>query len=272
MAAIGAVKVGILTWKIIINLKLFLGVEKYLLAKDRSRIYHHLLLIGNPVMSKTDLTRVSNIFRFHGLRDKAIERLVADKLLIVGEWFASRSSNGTITLHERYKKGYPEDNPEDKSRFSRLLAAYGIDHEAYHCSFNERKPFQKLNDQYIPRKLTNKNISSKNWCFSSILAEFISKSTYLRSRIELNEDRITIGQAFLTNKASNNGRFSFGLYKRIKYTVIFYLDPDKSEQIKQHKKRKPNNRHLRSKRLADEVKNIIDSLPSSRRRLPKSVD
>ena len=179
---------------------------------------------------------MSNTYTFHDLRGKAIEKLVAHKLLMVGEWFASRSSNGTITLHEGYIKGYPEDSQEDKSRFCRLLAAHGINHEAYHCSFNEEKPFQKLNDQYIPRKLTNKNISFKSWCFSSILAKFIAKSTYLRSRIELDKDAIIIDQAFLTNKASNNGRFSFALYKRIKYAVIFYLDPDKSEQIKQHKK------------------------------------
>ncbi|CAF5029532.1 unnamed protein product [Rotaria sp. Silwood1] len=68
-------------------------LEQYLAAKDRSRIYHHLLLIGNPVMCKTDLTRkLSNAYTFPGLRDKAIENLITDKLLIVGAWFSLCSS------------------------------------------------------------------------------------------------------------------------------------------------------------------------------------
>ena len=65
---------------------------------------------------------MSNTYTFHGLRDKAIEKLTANKLLIVGKWFASNNSNGTITLHAGYIKGYPEDNQEDKFRVSRLLA------------------------------------------------------------------------------------------------------------------------------------------------------
>lgn len=188
--------------------KCFVGMEQYLLAKGRSRIYQHILLMGNPVMSKTDITRkLSNTFTLTGLKDRAIDILVADKLLVPGNWFTSRASNGKITFHQGYLKGYPDDNPEDKARFSQILAEYSIDHEAYHYSFNNGNPFTQINDSLLPRKLTFQNISSKSWGFSQLLSDCISKSNYLTSRILLDKNAVILQQHDQNQATSTESKF-----------------------------------------------------------------
>lgn len=249
----------------------FSGIEKYLLAKDRSRIYQHILLNGNPVMSKTDITRkLSNTYTLHGLRDKAIQNLVTDKLLIVGDWFASRNSNGTITLHQGYLKGHPEENPEDKSRFCRILSQYGIDHESYHYSFNNGKPFTKSNDQWLRRRLSSENISSKSWCFSNLLVQHISKSSYLQSRLELDKDAVIYEKVDSLQTSSHQGSLLNSIVL-IANTKCLYLDIDRFQQVaRQNKGKKKSNQVVHAKKLVDEVENLIHHLPPVRKRIPKS--
>ena len=161
-------------------------MDSYLAEKHRSRIYKLVLLMGCPVMTQTDITRkLYNKYSLRGLREKAVKFLVEDKLLIDGPWFSSSTSIGAVSLHQGFLKGFPDDTVQDKARFAASLATYGIDHEAYHLSFNDHKPFLLINNAFLPRKLTIQDISSKSWSFSLALMEQIARTSYLKCRIEL---------------------------------------------------------------------------------------
>lgn len=159
-------------------------------------------------MTQTDITRkLSNRYSLRGLREKAITHLLHDRLMITGPWFASSTSNGSVTFHQGFLKGFPDDNAQDKSRFAALLAVYGIDHEAYHLSFNDGEQFLVNDDTFLPRELTIQDISSKSWSFSTTLVERISASSYLKSRIEIDPAAVCQG-----NNANRIRRDAGNLY------------------------------------------------------------
>ena len=172
-------------------------------------------------MTQTDITRkLSNKYSLRGLREKAIEYLVNDKLLIVGPWFCSTTSIGNVTFHQGFLKGFPDDNAQDKARFAASLAVYGVDHEEYHHSFNNNKQFLISNNVFLPRKLIINDITAKYWSYSSALAEKIFESHYLKSRIELD-----ISSVYQRNNGTRVVHRSTGTFKYIdmKIIAIFYV-------------------------------------------------
>ncbi len=93
---------------------IFLGVEQYLLAKEPSRIHQHILYVLITLLCQNWYYKKT--FKYAHIPwciSWGIENLIPDKLLNISNWFASCSSNGALTLHQGYLKGYPE-NMRDK--------------------------------------------------------------------------------------------------------------------------------------------------------------
>ena len=120
------------------------------------------------------------------LRDEAVGNLVADQLLVKGDWFASRSVKGKITLEIGYLKGHPGNNVEAHSHFAELLASYGIDYVDFERSFTKGKTGN------TPRILDMTDIKQTSWLYSSHLADMIQNNDFLRRRVTL--DPVAIRQ------------------------------------------------------------------------------
>lgn len=71
----------------------------------------------------------------------------------------------------------------------------------------------QLDQQFLPRQLSNQDISSKSWCFSHLLFEHISTSNYLKSRIQLDKDAIILQQV-------NQVQIPLDASRYLKFTVI----------------------------------------------------
>lgn len=156
------------------------GIKGYLDAKDRSEIYRKLILSDSVVLSRSTISiKLKHMAKMAKLRDEAVANLVADQLLVKGNWFASGSVKGKITLEIGYLKGHPGNNAEAKSRFAELLASYGIDYSDFERSFTKSKTGN------TPRILDMTDIKQTSWLYSSRLADIIQNNDFLRKRVKL---------------------------------------------------------------------------------------
>ena len=113
------------------------------------------------------------------LRDQAVANLVADQLLVKGNWFASKSVKGNITLETGYLKGHPGNSAQARSDFANLLATYAVDFDDFQKSFTKGKTGA------TPRTLEMADIKRTSWLYSKQLEDTIKNNDFLCKRVKL---------------------------------------------------------------------------------------
>jgi len=104
-------------------------------------------------MSKSEICiKLKHVTEISKIRDNIISTLVDDKLLLEGNWFAVKRTNGNITLMPGYLKAFPKDDTQGVDDFSRCLAKYGIHY------FDFQQSFKKKKSDPFPRTLTISDI------------------------------------------------------------------------------------------------------------------
>lgn len=137
-------------------------------------------------MSKSEICiKLKHVAKISKLRDNIISTLVNDKLLIEGNWFATKRANGNVSLMSGYLKTFPKDDIQDQQDFARSLTKYGIHYHEFEQSFKRKK-----NDSF-PRILDAYDVKFNNkWLFSTELANTIEKNSFLRERISIDPSAI----------------------------------------------------------------------------------
>ena len=121
-------------------------------------------------MSRSDIcSKLKHIKNISKSRDNIISKLVADELLIKGNWFASKKVDGSIDLLSGFIKAFPKNNSQDQLHFARLLAKYNVHYNEYEESFKKHKT------DTFPRTLTATDVKHKTWLFSNELTDYIQK-------------------------------------------------------------------------------------------------
>ena len=159
------------------------GIEEYLDAKNRSQIYSKLILTDCIVLSKSDVAvTLKHMTKMAKLRDQA----VADQLLVKGDWFASKSVKGNITLQTGYLKAHPGNSTQARSDFANLLASYAVNFDDFERSFAKDKI------GIIPRTLGMTDITRTSWLYSKQLEDAISKNDFLCKRVNLDPSTVMV--------------------------------------------------------------------------------
>ena len=128
-------------------------------------------------MSKTDIIlKLKHIPVSTKLRQQAINDLVNDKLLILGDWFCSNNIK-RIVKFPGYLKGFPENDAQGHVKFAGTLAKYSIDFIDYEQSFKKNK------FDVFPRTLQAFDIRHKKWLYSQSLMETIASNEFLKARL-----------------------------------------------------------------------------------------
>ncbi|CAF1480268.1 unnamed protein product, partial [Adineta steineri] len=131
--------------------------------KILSQIYKKLILSDAIVMSKSDVyAKLKHVPTSPRIREQAINNLVKDKLLVVGDWFSSKNTKGII-YSTGYLKGYPENDAQNQIQFANTLAKYAIDF------FDFEQSFRKDEVVGIPRTLGASDIKQSKWLYSQAL-------------------------------------------------------------------------------------------------------
>ncbi|CAF1225115.1 unnamed protein product [Rotaria sordida] len=153
--------------------------------KDLQEAYQKIILNDVIIMSQSDIcNKLKHIKNISKSRDNIISKLVTDKLLIKGNWFASKKVNGNIDLLPGFLKAFPKNNLQDQLDFARLLAKYNVHFDQYEGSF------KKNNIDTFPRTLIAADVKHKTWLYSNVLSDYIRKNDFLNERILLDPSAI----------------------------------------------------------------------------------
>lgn len=130
-------------------------------------------------MSRTDICKkLKHISTSTRVRDQAIQRLVEDKLLVVGDWFSIKNIKG-ITNMSGYLKGYPGNDLQDQMAFGSMLAKYSIDFIDFEQSF------KKDEFDVFPRTVDASDIKQSKWLYSKLLMDTINSNNFLKEKLRL---------------------------------------------------------------------------------------
>lgn len=163
---------------------IFLG-DNQIIDEDLQEAYQKIILSDAIVMSRSDIcSKLKHIKNINKARDNIISKLVADGLLIKGNWFATKRVNGNIDLLPGFLKAFPKNNSQDQLNFARLLTKYKIHYNDYEESFKKNKT------DIFPRTLTAADVKHKTWLFSSMLIDYIGKNNLLNERILLDPSAV----------------------------------------------------------------------------------
>ena len=188
-----------------------------------SKIYHKLILSNAVVMSKVDIClKLKHIPASTSIRDQAIENLVNDKLLVIGNWFSFKNTKGIINL-SGYLKGYPEDDSKSQLEFASMLAKYAIDFIDYEQSFKKNEA-----DDF-PRTLTASDIKPSKWLYSQILMDTVLSNSFLK-------ERLVIGPSAVINSWSSKKNFNSLLQIKI-FVFPLLVESQRVKRIRKSKKR-----------------------------------
>ena len=128
-------------------------------------------------MSKTDIMlKLKRIPVSTKLRQQAINDLVNDRLLVLGDWFCS-SNIKRIVKFPGYLKGFPKNDAQGHMKFAGTLAKYSIDFIDYEQSFKKNK------FDVFPHTLQAFDIRHKKWLYSQSLMETIASNEFLEARL-----------------------------------------------------------------------------------------
>ncbi|CAF4574724.1 unnamed protein product [Rotaria socialis] len=144
--------------------------------KILSQIYNKLILSDSIVMSKTDICiRLKHVSTSTRIRDQAINDLVNDKLLVIGDWFSIKNIKGVVNF-TGYLKGFPENNVRSQMEFASTLAKYSIDFIEFENSFRKDKVV-------LPRTLDASDIKQSKWLYSQALMDTVLCNNFLKERV-----------------------------------------------------------------------------------------
>jgi hypothetical protein len=110
------------------------------------------------------------------MREQAIQDLVNDKLLVVGDWFNLKSTKGVVNV-TGYLKGYPENNAQSQIEFTSALSKYSINFIDYEQSFKKGKVGT------FPHTLGASDIKQSTWLYSQLLFDMILSNNFLKERL-----------------------------------------------------------------------------------------
>ena len=179
-----------------------------ILVNYKHPIYKRLILLHGVVFSKTDLTHAAQ--QFSNLRDRAIEKLVEQKLFIKDEMFAKRNSSGNVEYLDGYIKRSPVDsndmssNIEECIDFANVLALYEITTEEYIDSFNSQQPFLQDHEGGFTKYVFNRShIKLTSYLFSSKFVDFINSNNYFCERYTIDSNAICFEKPSVAPTTSN---------------------------------------------------------------------
>jgi hypothetical protein len=152
--------------------------------KILSQIHKKLILSDSIVMSKTDLcVRLKHVSASTQIRDRAFNNLVNDKLLVIGDWFSSKSIKGIVNF-TGYLKGFPENDFQSQMEFAGKLAKYGLDYIDFEKSFRKDKVGA------LPRTLDTSDIKQSKWLYSQALMDKILSNNFLKERLVIDPSAV----------------------------------------------------------------------------------
>ncbi|CAF1449530.1 unnamed protein product [Adineta ricciae] len=156
-----------------------------IIDEDLNEAYQKIILNDTVVMSRSDIcNKLKHIKNISKLRDNIISNLVADGLLIKGDWFGSKNVNGSIELLPGFLKAFPKNQAQGQVDFARLLAKYKVHYSDYEQSFKKNKT------DTFPRTLTAADVKHKTWLFSNVFVDVIEKNGFLSERLVLDPSAI----------------------------------------------------------------------------------